>query len=160
MIGVWGLLGKKIYDKVYPSNGTIIGSTATVPSSKAQVTLTAYELDLDYKDPFLQKRKRAPQSRSTETANEKSVSKNSTSKKINKVADKLAAKPKPIKWPAVDYLGIITLKKGGSAAIISIDNAVENLSRGEKLNDVTVNQIFPDSILITFKEETKTVLRK
>ena len=55
---IWGIIGYRIYKAVKGNSEVSITTVSHLPVTMARVETTAYELQLDYDDPFLKNRKR------------------------------------------------------------------------------------------------------
>lgn len=131
----------------------IVGFNTNDSNSSAQNENTQYsdtlefekndfELVTNYRDPFLGKFIKG-----THSISKKPVK----SKKVN---------PKPKKkevivWPHIDYDGSIS-NDSRVIAVLKINQKKFLLQQGEEMNGLTIKKVFKDSVLISYKKETKT----
>ncbi|MBK8562385.1 MAG: hypothetical protein IPN76_03325 [Saprospiraceae bacterium] len=64
-----------------------------------------------------------------------------------------------VAFPAIGYKGNVKLKSGRMAAILSIGGSISNIGVGEKLEEVTLLEIYEDSILVRFQKAEKIILK-
>lgn len=96
-----------------------------------------YELLLDYDDPFLVKK-------SSQYNNDLVVD-----KKISTKNKQLA------KRPQINYTGLIINQQTSCKKInISINGKYYLMSQGDKVDDLTLDRIYPDSIRLTYNNES------
>ena len=147
LLGIWGLVGYKIYKKIHPDEITFVDPVPAIAVKSVAASIDSFSLSLNYTDPFF--KKSFPRNRT-----------NSASIKLPKKKPvRIPRRPaKPIPFPAVLYKG--TVRTDRSAALISINGKVRNMGVGEVLEEVTSLKIYKDSIRVKFKEENRTILKE
>lgn len=115
----------------------------------------SYELDLNYRDPFLgksmyQKKKSTKKQNNHENA-KITVKKNNTTAKLPK---------KPVKWPLIASLGGLSNTNGETSSVILKINGVESLiAPGDSIFGVSLVELTRDSIVLSYQNEFKTLLK-
>ena len=152
VIAIWGLLGYRIYQKVYPPVyipvTTSSNITTSVPLAKDSFTLLA-----KYRDPF-----------EIETTSSKKKSQVKAIKPKNKPVqnnNKGAKRSKPFSsFPKLLYKGLITVEKGNQIALVTINGQMIHLKKGQEINGLILNDIFTDSIQVKYQGNSKTFRRE
>lgn len=108
-----------------------------------------FTITANYKDPF--KRTLAVSS------NKKNEKQN---QKVNKRGTQRNRSVRRIRWPDIQYGGIIENNQQNEIiAIIKIDEKSYLLKKGDENQDVKVLEIYNDSIRLEYKEEKKTIIK-
>lgn len=155
LVFIAGIWGKVIYDffkykeqKHELADNYPIQTAAPVLDEKF-----SYELDLEYRDPFLGK---YPKTKSN--SNRPKTSYTPPPKK-----DKPEEKPKKkvnVKWPKIEYVGNIMNNNAKTESVTLKVNGEESfMLPGQAIQGVTLKALFPDSIQLVYQEEQKTILR-
>ena len=147
MIGIWSLVGYKIYKKIYPDDFQFMRPHEVAVAQTVASEIDSFSLALDYPDPFF--KNSFPKERVAGTA----ISKPKLP--VPKVPKKAK---KPIPFPPVLYKG--TVRADRSVVVVSVNGKVKNMAVGEELDGVTLVKIFQDSIHIRFEKEEKTILKE
>ena len=146
VVAIWGLLVFRIYAKMKPQNNFVIPMDQPHFTANENVPDT-FVLSLNYSNPFKVGRVRQPQVIATS-----GISNNKPSKpKTNKVKTKKKNAPKVKVLPKVSYKGMIKLKHGRTAALLSVDGNLMNLGRNEKYENILLQKIYEDSIQLRFE---------
>jgi hypothetical protein len=150
MLGVWGLVAYRFYQRASPNNG-VQTPTALPKMSGTAAEKDSFSLLLTYGNPFASSD--APK-RTTEN-NSNAPSKGTAVRTPPEV------KPEPpmVAFPAIGYKGNVKLKSGRMAAILSIGGSISNIGVGEKLEEVTLLEIYEDSIRVRFQKAEKIILK-
>lgn len=113
-----------------------------------------YQLKLDYPDPFL---KRVSRSRGPVAANNPN---GGSSKKRNGKVVK-TVKKLPLKWPKVDYMGIIRNKNEETPlCLIQVDGKPHFLRLNEEIEELKLLAAYQDSIKFRFKDKENRMFYK
>ncbi len=140
---VWGGIILRIVG--FNNNDEITGQTPANEAIADTIVIEKnnFELMANYRDPFLGK--------FIKGINQSTNKKPKSTKKV--VPKKI--KKAPIVWPVIDYDGSIRSNEK-VIAVMKIDSKKYLLEKGEELNDMVVKEVFPDSVILVFKKETKT----
>ncbi len=138
----------------------LFGPTETVGSTyvpvdlepdEKQDTIQFQELDLNYSDPFLNRKIVAVSGVSENTG---SVN-NQQPKKVYQPVKPVQKVEPTIIWPKIEYGGTVNNSKG----LIKINNSLRILEHGEGYNEVNILGIYPDSIQVEYKGEKKSITK-
>ena len=143
---VWGLIIYKVYQSWFAeAEFAVVENSAPPPSKSPVLQKTTIELIADYRDPFLGKSYN-PQPK-----------------------PKIAKAPKPVKkkevkppqpWPEISFQGIIkNTQSGAKLGLLKIDGKSTICREEQVINEITVQQIFSDSILLSFHKEKRAFSR-
>lgn len=115
------------------------------------------QLSLQYPDPFLkQSRSRA----SLPSASNQPAAKPITPPKpVQQPVPKVQEIKPRIFWPQIQYDGTI-MSKGSKLAMVRINGQSYIIPLGKSEQEVHVKRIYQDSILLLYKHEEKTVIKK
>ena len=102
-----------------------------------------FELIANYRDPFLGKFIRGTHQIAVKKTKKP---KKSIPKKIIKT---------PLVWPHIDYDGSIR-SENKVIAVLKINAKKHLLEQGEEFSGLKIKQVYPDSVTIVYKKETKT----
>lgn len=147
LLSIWGLLGFRIYNKMKPEQ-LHFTNEVDVLAEKPVVKKDTFQLLVNYKDPFLSEKLEAKIAQPIRKAAPKRIAKTIASKK--KVAQK---------FPKIIYKGNLKLKSGRKAVLVNIDGKTQNWGWGETISKMTLNQIYEDSIRISFNGTQQTFLK-
>lgn len=116
--------------------------------SPIQFRKDTFELNLPDYDPFLQKRWTPAMTNQPNPTPPPTT--NSTIKKPD---------PPPVTpWPTIQYFGFVKNRNQNSTlCLLSIDGKMMQLSKGQKYQDLLVENVFKDSIKLRYMNEIKTV---
>ncbi|MEL6863594.1 MAG: hypothetical protein AAFP19_04205 [Bacteroidota bacterium] len=149
LFAVWGLVGYRLYTKLYKSNQAYL-LPPPIEISDAPATDDSFTLSLDYRDPFLDKKLSRP----------KAVQVKQVAKKVNVPPKPKAKTPiKTVEFPDMQYKGNIALKDGRQVALVSINGEIVNLGLGESYEQVALMEIEQDSIQIGYRGEVMMVAK-
>lgn len=153
---IWGYISYKIYSGI-KGDDIVIPQTSTISKLK-DTTKTVdenYELILNYRDPFLNKLKQTePLLNSIQRP------------KINTVNSGKVVKTKPvviqepIHWETIVFKGCIknpTTNK--TIAMVQFENMQHMLAEGSEIKGLKLLKIYRDSIKVTYKNVSKTLLK-
>jgi len=152
VVGIWG---KVIYDffKYKELKNEPISNYVSQDMVPTITESFDYELDLDYRDPFLGKYSRAKSS-----ANRPRSTYIPPPKK-----DKPDEKPKKkvnVKWPKIEYVGnILNTSSRTESVTLRVNGEESFMLPGQTIQGVTLKSLFLDSIQLVYQEEQKTILR-
>lgn len=159
---LWGTIFYKIYKAAYPSEELFTTPNySALPLSKQPTADSTYMLLLDYKDPFLGNSLFVDRN-SNHTQHEAPTANRIRQNIPNNqrpVAPKITATPNivPSKpFPKITYQGL-QFSEGDTSALVKIDNQFYPTARkGQLLKEVQINEIYKDSIRVTFEDQTRT----
>jgi hypothetical protein len=149
---VWGLIGFRIYKAMSGgSDETVVYQTGPQFVEKTSDTIAVYKLKLDYVDPFLKKR-------NTYVAGGTGLT--NPSKRV-KPKVKVKKTVIPLRWPVINYKGLIQKTKGDvSLYILEIDGVSHFLSVGDEQQQLKLLRADADSIRLEFQgKEKRTVVK-
>ncbi len=113
-----------------------------------------FMLDLPLEDPFLRNEKRWHQSNSA--SNTPNIP-NPNSRNQQR-STPLPIIEKKLEWPTVKYFGFIRNRDADhQLCMLNIANKNHRLSIGDSKDQITLIQAYPDSVLISFQNEFKTI---
>ncbi|HAD98246.1 MAG TPA: hypothetical protein DCG19_12625 [Cryomorphaceae bacterium] len=151
---IWGIIGYRIYKAVKGNSEVSITTVSHLPVTMARVETTAYELQLDYDDPFLKNRKRYVPPSSQQAQASKPVSK--VKPKVVKTVTKI-----PLQWPRIVYHGLISHKQDKTTIyLVEVDGASHLVQQGEMFQELELLKAFPDSVWLRYKKEEKKTFVK
>lgn len=144
LIAVWGIIGTKIFTYL-KSDGSSDSQIKTKKIFEPEKNIKdTFDLIADYPDPFLQ-------------ATSKHLHKK---KPLSKTNTKNMPK-KNIKWPKVEYRGMVTNQTNKKTVInISINSKNYLMSEGQEKNNIQLIKIYEDSIITCYQNENKTFYNK
>ncbi len=151
VLAIWGYIGFKIFSNLSDFGEPDTSPTYNLPNLKsADGKKEIYQLDLNYKDPFL--KPKSKQNNASPAGNQ--IKKAKIEKKIVK------PKKKIIQWPAINFKGSVENKNGEPPLYIVEINRVNYFY---KLHDVfqelKLIKAAADSIQLEFLEEEKRVFK-
>ncbi|MGB0177133.1 MAG: hypothetical protein ACPF9D_08200 [Owenweeksia sp.] len=156
---IWGVIGYRIYKAVKGNSEVSVVTAPVLPAKKAEVETKAYELALNYDDPFLKNTRRyVPPPVNNGTPAPAAAQRNKP--KVIKTVTKI-----PVQWPKVVYHGLIS-HKGDKTTLFLVVSSLDSVSWphfmevGDVSNDLKLLKAFPDSIWMTYKEEDKKTFIK
>ncbi len=134
---VWGLIGFKVYQKLFPvSSSDEFTFEQAHQRSADSIFNRAYTLNLNYPDPFLRSLMKV-----TKPSNTYSERKTILSQK----------EPD---WPNIVYYGYVN-KSDKPQASLQIDQNFVLVKENQKINEWNIVQITQDSIMIEFQKKYK-----
>ncbi len=150
VILLWGYIFYKIFwgarnTNEYVNYRQIKADTLTIKPEEFE-----YDLLVNYTDPFLKNRtvKRDAIKKQNEQTNQ--------SRRVNTRRRRTQA----TRWPNIKYGGIITNESSEKITIlVEIDNSKCLMNIGEERKGVIIMHYYPDSIIVKYKEEEKTILK-
>ena len=144
LLGVWGFFFFTLFSDNAKLEFEVESNYYEAKSDK--VSINFKDLSLNYSDPFLQRKIVSASNTDIITKSRKlKLFKAPTPKKVVKI----------IIWPKIEYGGTVNKTKG----LVKINSRLFILQENEIANEVTVTKIYNDSLLVSFKEETKTVVK-
>lgn len=113
-----------------------------------------FMLDLPLEDPFLRNEKRWHQSSSNSST---SSSSNPNSRNQQRPTS-LPRVDKKLEWPTIKYFGFIRNRDADhQLCMLNIANKNYRLSIGDSKDQISLIQAYPDSVLVSFQNEFKTI---
>jgi len=149
LIGVWGLLGFRFYEKVNPQSPTLVHSPNHLISEIREEELFDFELSKGYNNPFVNGRIKPPISNNRFLSNS-----NVQSKRIN---IKSKAKVNTVRFPEIQYKGNIVDDKGKMTAVVKINQEFLNLTTNQEFEGIQITKIYPDSIVVEKEGNNLTI---
>ena len=138
---VWGIVGYKLYVKFFGEEDAIVASTEIVSADKANTFTDHFDIENNYRDPFL-----------GNAVREAVVSAQAQQAPVQRQVVVAPPVLKPmVYWPAIKVGGIVNEKK--FMGIISGKNVL--LSKGEQALGVTFVKSSKDSVWFKFSNEQK-----
>jgi len=102
-----------------------------------------------YRDPFLSRPVRSVSAAVT-----------SEQKKSNPNPRSISARRiKHLKWPSIEYGGVVDNQQVKKVALLRINDRKFLMQKGDENSEVKVMEIFSDSIVLSYKEEIKTIYK-
>ena len=147
---LWGIIVFKIVSHL--KNRSIYSEDYYLPEMKpeADSVFKAYKLLANYNDPFRINKRSYSSGQKKETKKTPVQTTNLRHERRNQ---------QRIFWPSVTYSGtIINMQK--QVALIQIDMKNFLMMEGEEQNMVKLQRLFPDSVIMVFEGETKTIIKK
>ena len=143
---IWGFFFYMLFSGNSPQTEQQVASYEPIELGNDSIVFK--ELNLSYKDPFL---------------NRKIISKAyiggvsvSKTKVKQKKQEPTVNKPTPVfVWPKVEYGGTLNDNKG----LVNLNNYLIIAEEGKVFNEFTILNIYPDSIRISYKEKTKVFFK-
>ena len=142
---IWGAVIWQLVDK--PTAEIPVGSTATYEQEEITEKLDTVTLVLNYDDPFLKKRPKFK----NRVGQNNTHGKNTAKKPVKKTPKKPVVVPL-IQWPNINYSGKIN-----SGVLVSINKRAHVIKEGQEVAGVSFDEIFEDSLHVSYKEEKKTI---
>lgn len=138
-IFIWGFVAFSLLHEDRDSDQ--VAAQSNFEEEQVLDTVSYHPLDLNYSDPFTDRKL---------LRTERVKLNNDDVKKHNilPTASNSLLKKQPIKWPSIVYGGTIN----GSKGLLSINNRQYIVVENEIYNDVSIKQVFQDSIELEFKE--------
>ena len=163
LLGVWGILGYRIYQKRNPEVYTFEANAKAI-ALESIPEVKPFQLDLDYQNPFLKagikevkiSRYSKPMATSSNFVSSRRRRVEASSVALRKKME-VKAKPKKVVFPKISYKGNLKLKTGRQAALLSINGKTMNLGRGEQFEGLELVHIYEDSIQLKYESKMKTI---
>lgn len=113
----------------------------------------SYELNLDYRDPFIGKSmQRKKRTSNQSTPRPKPV--------VSSIPKTPVVKAPKVKWPLVVSLGGVSNTNGNSSSVILKVNGQESIiSLGDSISGVSLVELTRDSVTLSYMNEYKTLLK-
>jgi hypothetical protein len=147
---LWSTIVFKIINQVNQSgdSNTPIYVEANCKPEKTEVD--TFRLIAHYSDPFLDRDRIASEDYYTP----------STNIRLNDLPKSLAPAT-VVTWPLIRYGGMILNKTNGNYVFLVEINKTNHLTRkGDQIGEVKITNVFKDSIIVMFKNQTKTILKE
>ena len=145
--GLWGTVGYRFINNYFfnnPVNNIVAGNT--VHTSKLVTQRDTFLLENINRDPFLNK--------IVSVGSGESVPKRNIGH-IKKYTPVIKAVAPPKYWPEVQYYGYIKSAKNNEVVLLKINGQLFKLHKGESKNELTVQNVYKDSIALLFYKEKK-----
>ncbi len=146
---IWGLLGYRVYQKFKPKNDFFLPPPTTAFIAEGQKD--SFTLLVNYRDPFLGSKLRAPEAAPVAAAPTNTQVATNIPRPVNPQQNR--------PFPQVIYKGLIDLKDGRKVALTTAKGKTFNWETDEKFAEMTLLAIYEDSIRIRFQEAEKTILK-
>lgn len=144
VILVWGFVFYQLYGYFF-STPSYANTEEEIIINIDEIKKDTFSIVADYRDPFLSQKR-------IQTVNHRVVTKTNGSK-----AKKNSA-PTVLKWPSIQYKGMI--KNNNSerrVAIVNVDGKERIVKEGTTLNELKVVKIEKETITVSFQNEQKTI---
>ena len=149
VLAIWGLLGYRIYQKLNPGNDFFIPPPQEIFTAVTQTD--SFTLLVNYRDPFLGTKLRVPEVPVAHTP--------PATRRASTVIPKPVSPPQVKPFPQIQYKGLIALKTGRKAALVNIDGKTMNWGWGESYRELTLLNIYEDSIRVRYGKAEKVILK-
>lgn len=148
VLAIWGMIGWKVYAAMQNPDEEYVELPLTESDVDSSFVPENYELDLNYRDPFLGEQIRTTPVRQS--------SENGTS---NKNISKPELTP-PIQAPVLHYYGLVQeTSTGKTVGFLRINSETHFVKAKDVIEGVTVLRIWSDSVEVSFGN-LKSVVRK
>jgi len=143
---VWGVIIYKVIKVVKPDEPVVLQAKEDIIAQINHAGADTFSIGADYRDPFLDKGYKK---------------KKTTSSKITQKKKKRKQKKHPeIKWPDIQYHGVIENQHTSKQIIVlSIDGREHLMYFKDSVKYVHILEIYEDSIQIRFNNQMKTFLK-
>ena len=147
---IWLIIGYRFYQAIEQKRDTPTQSTIPIASIE-ETTLAAYELQLDYPDPFLKKEKRAVRT--------PSIQQRTRSPQVTVTTFPAASTNIP--WERLTYHGMIENNQTTDrVAIVSLEGIRKLVKEGNQIGTFTLEQILKDSVKVRVGREAQYITRQ
>lgn len=144
VILVWGFVFYQLYGYFFSTPSYANTEEKTIINID-EIKKDTFSIVANYRDPFLsQKRMQAANNRVVTKTNRSTTKKNTS--------------PTVLKWPSIQYKGMI--KNNNSerrVAIVTVDGKEHIVNEGTTLNELKVVKIEKATITVSFQDEQKTI---
>lgn len=147
-LGIWGYSALEWYNYVDASDSLEIESTSTFAPVSPPLLLKQNEqakLKLNYRDPFLNETKNKPVKKTN------SINKTRVIKPV-----KITPIVEEVKWPEIEYAGVIN----NSLGLLKINGKDYIVKENDIKNQVKVISCLPSKVVLTFNNQIKEVFKK
>jgi hypothetical protein len=146
---IWGLIFYKILShfKKPPDINPILQREEIKPSDIAATDTMI--IVANYRDPFLSTLPKVVSKPNAQITGKPSVPNRSIA----------ARRVKKLKWPKIEYGGVVDNKEVRKIALVKINNRKFLMQKGDKTNEVEVLEIFSDSIKLMYRTEYRTITK-
>lgn len=150
---IWGGILFKIMQ--YRSSDETSGNSIPSYTENKEIAMEkdSFSLIADYNDPFIKRRYSPPKEKSS-SAESKVVStrRNRSPQRSPRV------NRRRVRWPNIAYGGVIINENNKElTALINLNNTNRLLYEGDVFEDVTLLEIYNDSIIVSYMDEQKTI---
>lgn len=144
VILVWGFVFYQLYGYFFSTPSYANTEVKTVINID-EIKKDTFSIVADYRDPFLSQKR-------VQTVNHRVVTKTNGSKTKKKTP------PTVLKWPSIQYKGMIKNNNSEKrVAIVNIDGKERIVKEGTTLNELKVVKIEKETITVSFQDEKKTI---
>ena len=148
VIIIWGAIAFKIIGSLKKTDSGSNLSLQSAMNVKTDTSDIRFTLIADYRDPFLSVQKRTPVVSNTTTIQQP--------KPTRSIQRRSIARRSRVRWPAVEYGGVIRNKKSSSlTGLVKINNNDYLMSEGMIIEEIELLKIYEDSIQLKYNDETK-----
>lgn len=144
VILVWGFVFYQLYGYFFSTPSYAYTEEKTIINID-EIKKDTFSIVANYRDPFLSQKK-------IQTVSHPVVS------KTNRSTTKKNSAPTVLKWPLIQYKGMIKNNNSEKrVAIINIDGKERIVKEGTTLNELKVVKIEKETITVSFQDEQKTI---
>jgi hypothetical protein len=146
--GIWGLIGWKVWKGLQGDDDFALPAERIVQSKKNKQLTDSFELIANYRDPFLGKTSVAAPVVSATAVRTTPIEKPTN----------IIQEPPTNTWPEIRYGGFV--KKTGqenAAGFLIINGSSEIVSRGQTIQNITIVQLWRDSVQVMRGKERRTI---
>ncbi len=154
---VWGAIIYRIIDHIHGSND-VPRSSLLIPDTEPLFSEidTAYTLKLNYKDPFL-KGGNSYTRTATGTKKEPVRQSNNIRRRIYQ-SNQPKVETKKTDWPDIQFSGIILNEKTNEKlGLVQVKTESFLFRVNETRNEIQLLELYPDSVIVKFQNEVKTI---
>jgi len=151
---VWGLIVYRVVGAMQGEETLSNFSPVVYTEAESENTLDTFSISENYPDPFLRKNIKVniPTNNNSQTQSQKNIAKQTS-------APPLKNNPLPT-LPKIAYLGLIkNQKQNKQIALIQINDNLNNMKIGDKIEGVELLKVFKDSIIVVFQKQKITVFK-
>jgi type II secretory pathway component PulC len=148
---IWGIIVYKIFFYTADEeNGVFLSQTEKIKTT-TQIAQDTFDLQLNYQDPFLKNVANTTVQRQTGSEMPKSQEPKPAPKTVEKT----------VVFPALRYEGIVKhISRGKALAIININGKSKFVQTGETVDNIKLEQVYNDSIIVSYEKQYKTIRKK
>lgn len=144
VILVWGFVFYQLYGYFFSTPSYVNTEEKTIINID-EIKKDTFSIVANYRDPFLSQKK-------IQTVN------HTVASKTNRPTTKKNTPPTVLKWPSIQYKGMIKNNNSEKrVAIVDIDSKERIVKEGTTLNELKVVKIEKETITVSFQDEQKTI---
>ncbi|MCO6147912.1 hypothetical protein [Flavobacterium sp. NRK1] len=149
--GLWGTVGYRFINNYFFNNtvnNITVGKTAY--TTKLVTQRDTFLLENMNRDPFLNKMVSVATTEITSKRNTGNIKKHTTFMKPVAI---------PKYWPEIQYHGYMKSGKSNEVALLKINGQLLKLHKGESKENLTIQNVYKDSVAVVFNREKKVFKR-